>query len=84
MKPIVVTAGPFPVQYVGEVIAQLDEQNWDVRAVLFAGVVAPRVVSAESQPTPVYFCVASREPSFPGESFNNPVFKFGKDKHDEN
>jgi len=75
-KPQVVTAGPFPVQLVGEAVAQLEAQGWQVRHVMFAGMASPKIISPENPALPVYFCMALKTPSFEGEGFETPVIKF--------
>ena len=84
-KPQVITAGPFPVQYVGEAVAQLLAQEWEVGFVMFAGMIAPKIISAENPGgVPVYFVMAMKYPSFDGEGFPTPVIKFKEGPNAQN
>jgi hypothetical protein len=56
-----ITLGPVPVMALGEVYAQLEEQGWEVKAVIFAGMTQSAIaVPGQAGAFPVFMFIASK------------------------
>jgi hypothetical protein len=63
MKNAFATIGPVPVQYVAEVLQQVESQEWVVRFVAHSGMILinPGLSLQKPEPTPSFMVVACRE-----------------------
>jgi len=60
MKKAYATMGPVPVEYIAEVIQQVESQDWMVRFVAHSGMIllAPGLTLEKPRPTPSFVIIA--------------------------